>query len=846
MAALSSTQSGNFNSASTWGGTAPSDGDTFTINRGHKVTVNSDLRPTNGYGDILVYGNLHFTTNGKFRINGRITVKGNNSYAWNTGTQFAEGNTTNSGGLLSSDGNNMILEVRGNNADQHGIWIENERFASMQLDADAKRSKTALSSNLLVNADYIPVSNASLFSAGDWIAVYRDDHQDNRVRGDEGFWVHDVDTANNRLYYRQFVCPSSEITSISGTTVYVENAKVFRKGYKLICGTGSSRKVATINDINYAQNKLTMSASFVSVNVGQIMYQTGAEKNHLSGDAVEKIATTLTTEVSTADSTNQITVGSAADIAVGDTIIIDVNNDVRGWDFDSEYVVTAKSGNTLTLDDQVRHIHFSGSVVQILNRNFTIKGVDTSSDTRPFLYVEYWTDYTNAHTRNIRIKDVRFTNWGGNTGSTYYRGFMIAGYNSEFRDDESTDNRYDFQSCIQGVVIDNCNYKTSYTGLSTRHPHGLVVRNNCVYNIGGYNYWMWSSQHNVKWYNNYATRSNYATFYNDAMYEPYTEWAYNYYTRSDDYGILFHQNRDASSAVRHHIVINHEQRYFYTYYNQPGSVYERMYFDGNAANIPYSGISSGPLKWLDCYFGNRATKNIFTDEPGKIWANDYLVFGGDDGRARWDRTTGKSMYQISYEHNFMYDTVAEAWGAHWRYKNSESGDSWFMVGGDSSYPFFADQVYVPANTTVRLSCELKTPSSGSYSYPFMFARTHYGGFSRGRWETAGTGQTSTVSSDESVSNLVGWEEVIYWDSGSQDSFQEKQLTIQPQDRGYFLVYGVACASTNNRQEIFHMKDVNVLFDTAPGIRPKDTNNGKGIKVRSSFNSGKKRIGGTRL
>jgi len=38
MAALSSTQSGNFNSASTWGGTAPSDGDTFTINRGHKVT----------------------------------------------------------------------------------------------------------------------------------------------------------------------------------------------------------------------------------------------------------------------------------------------------------------------------------------------------------------------------------------------------------------------------------------------------------------------------------------------------------------------------------------------------------------------------------------------------------------------------------------------------------------------------------------------------------------------------------------------------------------------------------------------------------------------------------------
>ena len=194
MAALSSTQSGNFNSASTWGGTAPSDGDTFTINRGHKVTVNSDLRPTNGYGDIIVYGNLHFATNGKFRLNGRITVKGNNSYAYNTGTQFAEGNTTNSGGLLSSAGNNMILEVRGNNTDQHGIWIENERFASMKMEADAKRTKTYTSVPTSKNDEYLTVSDTSGFGEGDWIAIYRDDNQDNRVTGDEGFWVHDVDS----------------------------------------------------------------------------------------------------------------------------------------------------------------------------------------------------------------------------------------------------------------------------------------------------------------------------------------------------------------------------------------------------------------------------------------------------------------------------------------------------------------------------------------------------------------------------------------------------------------------------------------------------------------------------
>lgn len=846
MAALTSTQSGNFNSASTWGGTTPSDGDTFTISRGHKVTVNSDIRTTNGYGDIVVYGNLHFATNGKMRLNGRITVKGNNSYAYNTGTQFAEGNTTNSGGLFSSTGNNMILEVRGSNADQHGIWIENERFASMILDADYKRTNTTLSSAISINDDYITVSAVTGIGAGDWISIFKDGDQDNRVTGDEGFWVHDIDTTNKRIYYRQYVSPTAVIQSVNGISVKVDNSKVFRKGYKLICGTGSNRRVATVDNINYVTHVLTMDTSFSSLNVGQTLYQTGAEKNHPQGRTLEKICTTLISEISSADTTNQITVGSSADIAVGDSIVIDVNNDVRGWDFDSQYTVTAKSGNTLTLDDQVRHVHFEGSLVQVLNRHFTIKGVDTDSGTRPFLYVEYWTDYTNAHTRNIRLKNVRFTNWGGNTNSTYYRGVMIAGYNSEYRDNESSDNRYDFQSRIQGIVIDNCNNRTDYTGLTTRHPHGLVVRNCVSYYNGAHLFWNWSSQHNLKWYNNYASRTHYTTFYNDAAYEPYNEWAYNYYTRSDDYGMLFHQNRDGGNKIRHHIVLNHEQRYFYTYYNQPGSIFERMYFDGNAANIPYAGISSGPLKWIDCYFGNRATKNIFTEEDGKIWANDYLVYGGDDDRARWYRTTGKSMYQISYEHNFMYDTVAEAWGCHWRYQDSASGDTWFMVGGDYGYPFFADHIYVPAQTTVRISGKVKTPTSGSFSYPTLFAVPQHGGYSRGRWELGYSDYNSTKNSTNAVSNMVGWEELSTYTSASQGTFEEKQLTIQPQNKGYFLVYGLFCNSSNNRQEIFYMHDIDVFFDKSPGIKPKDTHNGKGVAVRATFSRSKKRIGGTRL
>ena len=38
MAALTSNQSGNFPASATWGGTAPADGDTFTIAAGHSDT----------------------------------------------------------------------------------------------------------------------------------------------------------------------------------------------------------------------------------------------------------------------------------------------------------------------------------------------------------------------------------------------------------------------------------------------------------------------------------------------------------------------------------------------------------------------------------------------------------------------------------------------------------------------------------------------------------------------------------------------------------------------------------------------------------------------------------------
>jgi hypothetical protein len=125
MAALTSTQSGNFSSSSTWGGSAPADGDTFTITAGHLVTVNTDLRPTNGYGDIECHGKLYITNNGKLRINGRITVRASGK------TSFFTDGVSTSGGAFVMDSNSR-LEIRGDNSAQHGIWNETERYTTLE------------------------------------------------------------------------------------------------------------------------------------------------------------------------------------------------------------------------------------------------------------------------------------------------------------------------------------------------------------------------------------------------------------------------------------------------------------------------------------------------------------------------------------------------------------------------------------------------------------------------------------------------------------------------------------------------------------------------------------------
>ena len=123
---------------------------------------------------------------------------------------------------------------------------------------------------------------------------------------------------------------------------------------------------------------------------------------------------------------------------------------------------------------------------------------------------------------------------------------------------------------------------------------------------------------------------------------------------------------------------------------------------------------------------------------------------------------------------------------------------------------------------------------------------HRNQYARGRWRTAYTGQTSTLTSSQSDDyGNEGFEEINQYSAASIGSYEEKQITVQPQVKGYYLLYGVTATSTNIREEYYYMKDIVLSMSSAPNISTSKSMRKK-INVRDSFTPSKKRIGGTRL
>ena len=829
MAALSSSQSGNWTSSSTWGGSTPADGDTFTINRGHVVTVNSDVRTTNGTGDITSYGCLLIKNGGKLLLNGRLRVYGG------TSGYFSEGDSS-SGGKLEM-GSNSLIEIKGVDADQHGIEIRAEQYAWSELIGTEKNLNTTNKTEVNYNDYYLECNSVTGFATGDWVTIFKRD-VDYRIDKDEGFWVHDVDTTNKRIFIRQFVGPTATIESVSGNVITVDNAKVFRVGYRLIFGYGSNRNTLHVTAIN--KNRVTLSANVTGSVVGETVYQSGAEKKHVIGETVKRKATTLTQEIGANEST-EIEVGDASDLAVGDYIIIDVDNDTNfDWDYDSKYQIEEINGTTLVLDATVRHDHKRGSLVHIITRDCQIHAVDDSSTTRVFIYQVYWSSGTGYY-RRLRWQDVWFKGLGYNTNSAYYGGVGHHGYNSYYQEG-SSDNRYNYESRLDSCVYDTANYRSSYTGFLGRLNNLIVIRNNTSYN-NERGYWGYSTNYNWRFYNNYSTRQYYCSLLWDGTHDVYTRLQYFYGTRSDDYGFMVHHRREQQS-IRSVILKNHRYRPFYTYYGNEGYYFDRFYIDG-FRYWPYTG-SGGEFYFLDSYIKNSWD---VTSPTGTGLAYSNFIVAAQEGYSDYNRTmSGKTNFVQFINYNFEKDAMAQLHGYILRVWDDDM-QAWKCYNGDRSNAAIVEQVFIPADTEVRVQCDVNTSSTGSFSMPILFARSGHDPYLQGQWENsadAGTANTSTNNSTHG-SPYVGFYEGVAYTSASQSGFENKQLTIAAQPNPYFLVTGIRTPSSNIREEPFYMRDL-VIYLEKPGPPQLNLPSAQIKKhgVRSTFTAAKKRVGGTRL
>lgn len=410
MAAYTSTTSGNFSSAATWGGSGPPvDGDSFSIAAGTTVTYDVTTAPINGFAtnsNCLPGGQLIMSANSRMRMNGSFTSTGNfdmtaaNTVIWLKGTSgndyrfdlrtatvtttatgtsgqntivVASSANLRVGQKISGTGigsNAMITNIAGttvtlsvnNSGTVSGTMTVGNRVDVTGAEGSPITTLSAAVGEGQFQQGFFAVDSAADFVVGDWIAVFKRDYTNaDTDRNDEGYLIHDID--DNNIYVREFVGPSSTIQGLpAANIIQVTNAKIFRTWQSLIFGTGANRNVVGITAIDTVNNWIYLAANVTGTVVDATVYTTGPLKAKNIGDKCRKCATTVT--VQAASSATTITLASVVGLAVGDEVLID-----SLWPDNSSYTderpekrnITNISGNVITLNQSLGYIAYVGA-----------------------------------------------------------------------------------------------------------------------------------------------------------------------------------------------------------------------------------------------------------------------------------------------------------------------------------------------------------------------------------------------------------------------------------------------------------------------------------------------------
>lgn len=792
MVAYTSTQSGNWNLATTWGGSGyPVDGDTWTISAGHTVTYNITAYQTVGVGNGVVNntGRLTFSTNGKMKLNGLLDIYGD---------------------LIM--GPDTEISIRGGNTEGHGVYVRHPTSASLfhriEMQGSSGTTETTLSSDITSKQGYLPVASSSGFAAGDWISAFKRGLTSYTQRTDEGFLVHDV--SGNNVYVREFVGPSSIIQSFSGSTITVQDASVFREWQTVIFGTGANLNVRNVSSINYTTNVITLSSAVTGSVNGQTVYTTGPIRQKNSGDIVRKVATFVTTEASS--SATSIVVGSTSGLFVGDQIVIDSRADGSYTDERPERkTVTGISGNTITVDSSFGYTLYAGSFVVRLTRNCKIQTDQSGTHYGFFRIIENNTVNSN----NILImKDVEFRDMGTSVDDARSRG------------GPSLSGRYYNDLGADGVEIEAVtSHRDADRSLSNagfyffRFGYNWTLRN-CVSFESAQGIWVERGYEfdNMAWFNNYSARSEtYGFRWQDMRYE-WNEFAYNYTNRTDDAGILLNNSRSTGIGIHHNwfnvgqvhgVFTNFQYGSFSLYQNRIESFFGSAVYGSNngMGNFVYNEIIQG------------ATQDFSSD-----LSIQSTIRGLDPNQSA-----------IMLEHNYKLDSVCEFFPAGKREWNKEE-NAWLVTHDNDAFSStlgsgHVEIIYIPPKMSFDVYVDVRLVPNFSGTPPKFEVR-----------EITNRGPVShNFIAGHAGNPLIPY--VIQQSAVQLNGWQTLHLNVPATKYGTRYSIGVITYANDSSEGWYERPMRYILSEPLPTQEYAGINKYSGSSIRASIGNGKIRLGG---
>ena len=854
MTAYTSTQTGAFNASATWGGggSPSAAGDTFNIAAGHTVTYSADVNSGNdGFGDSYIYGIL--VHNKKMHMNGRLYIKGG-------------------GGTLHQKSGSEIL-FKGATNDTHGLFHENEANAHYIAEGTdgmyaplLNGAQDAGSTVLQLDAPNV----ANRFGVGEWIAVFN--HNGNTTRSndsspapyqDEGFWIHDIDATNDRLYFKRYVGPEDvTITEVRGTILTLSNAKKFSVGQAVIFGTGNNRNVTTITATNYSANEVTVAAISGTTASGTGIFYTGTEKYHADNSKVRKVAT-VTTAASNGG-TNTITVAHSIGFVANDEIWVEARSECGasgGTADDDDITYNTYSGvhtissvnttnHTITLDSNLPYNVVEGALVTRLTRDIVV-GAQVLGTDKPYYYLEH----TSSFTRKLILKDVYFRGVCSSNNNVY-SGVVFRGYAS------TNDGTNGDGGDING---DNWNANTTALPVSVTVPYIKSDRQpyiegiTSLFNGDGYNrdhsgLWLWDAfsfkircgvvirsrdglhgyyDPNQCYYNCIAAESRYRGIRAHGHHDR-TEYGYCYLSRCEraihiqdmyDPGVGFHDIiADASNE--------------YSLYMYAGAA---PILHGGLYNIRMTGSRYGVLTerngadaTLQRSCLKLATAYETADPAGQ------MLYAGSSRSGHF----GLSGYRVQRYVFTEYDNICDKvvyYSYHMKYEWDEDEVAYKIRrrSNSSGYPFIAEVVYVPPNVEMKARVTMKGVSGFSGTRPYAFAATAH---ARRGWGENLSGTTSEFQT------FVGGGIITSQFSSTFDSaYENEDLTVTAKPYGRYIQVGM-WSNSSNATEGFYMKPIKVVLSNTSNnpemskLHDTITNTGL-LKISSSLDDVKIRLGG---